>query len=70
MGIRVKYGGEAIMQWEGKGGKRNSVGLKLGRKGGVRGREGEEGWNGREELKEGIIIIIIVIIRRRREGVG
>lgn len=39
MGIRVKYGGEAGMQWEGKGSKRSSVGLELGKKG--RSREGK-----------------------------
>ena len=38
MGIKVKYGGEAGMQWEGKGGKRGNVGLELGGKG--RSREG------------------------------
>lgn len=39
MRIGVKYGGEAGMQWEGKGSKRSSVGLELGRKG--RGKEGK-----------------------------
>jgi hypothetical protein len=37
--IKVKYGGEAGMQWEGKGSKRSNVGLELGRKG--RGKEGK-----------------------------
>lgn len=27
MGIGVKYGGEVVMQWEGKGSKRGSVGF-------------------------------------------
>ena len=39
MGIRVKYGGEAVMQWEGKGGKRSYVGLELGKK--ERSKEGK-----------------------------
>lgn len=33
MGIKVKYGGEAGMQWKGKKGKRNYVGLGIGGKG-------------------------------------
>ena len=38
MGIRVKYGGEAGMQWKGKGSKRNNVGFD---------------WEGREGVKKG-----------------
>lgn len=56
MGIRVKYGSEAGMQWKGKGGKKNGVGLELGRKGRVKGRERKKIGIGREGLREGIII--------------
>ena len=55
MGIEVKYGGKAGMQWEGKGSKRSSVGLELGRKEGDReGRGRRLEW--KEELREGIIV--------------
>ena len=48
MKINIKYGGEAVMQWERKGGKRSYVGLELGKK--RRSREGKERrlkWKGR-----------------------
>ena len=32
MGINIKYGGEAVMQWKGKENKRNYVGLGIGEK--------------------------------------
>ena len=54
MRIGVKYGGEAGMQWEGKGSKRNNVGLKW--EGRVKGREGKKIGMGREGLREGIIV--------------
>ncbi len=41
MGIKVKYGGEAGMQWEGKGSKKSNVGLELGGREEVR-KEKEE----------------------------
>ena len=66
MGIGVKYGGEAVMQWEGEGSKKSSVGLELGRKG--RDKEGRGRrleWKGRVEGKN--YSIIIIIIRKRRE---
>lgn len=70
MGIRVKYGGEAGMQWEGKGSKRSNVGLELG--GREEARKGrEEGWSRKGRVKgRNYSIIIIVIIRREREGIS
>ena len=55
MGINIKYGGEAVMQWKGKGNKRNYVGLGQEGREGVRKRR-EEDWNGRERLRKGIIV--------------
>lgn len=79
MGIRVKYGGEAGMQWEGKGSKRSSVGFDWEGREGVK-KEKEEDWNekGKEEdwNEKGRVegrdysIIIIVIIRKGREGLS
>lgn len=69
MGIRVKYGGEAGMQWEGKGSKRNNVGLELGKEGVGKGRGRRLKWKGRVKRRN-YSIIIIVIIRRGREGIN
>lgn len=69
MGIEVKYGGEAGMQWEGKGSKKSSVGLELGKKGVGKGRGRRLEWKGRVKERN-YSIIIIVIIRGGREGIS
>lgn len=67
MGIKVKYGGEAGMQWEGKGSKKSSVGFDWEEVGKGRGRRLE--WKRRGKGRN-YSIIIIVIIRMGREGIS